>query len=226
MSANQQFTSISMGSSSSAVFRSSVNQTFSSIIAGAGTGVNTLGASGTVLTRLTASSTTNQYASLTRSILVFDTSALSTNDIVTNASIVIAATTGSTGLGDNTVQVVSASPANPASIVAADYSNIGSTSFGSVSTLAISTSAVSLVLNASGIAALNLGGTSSLGLKLGWDQAASFTGTWSSGANSSYSLTVTSTTVKLNLWYFDYTAGSGYSTGLSSTTGMSTLQFS
>ena len=89
-------------------------------------------------------------------------------------------------LGDTAVHIVSATPAGTANVVVGDYNKLGTTSFGNASSIsALSTAAYTVItLNASGIAAINKTGVTSLGLKLGWEMAGSFTGTWSSSQST------------------------------------------
>jgi len=169
-------------SSYASVSRQSVNESFSTIRAGAGTNV----LSPIAVTYLSASSTTNQFANLYRSIIVFDTSAIPSNATITSATLSGNANSGflkTNNLGSTSIELVSSNPSNPASIAAADYSTLGSTSYGSIDYASFTDNAVNTIsLNASGILNITKTGTSKFGLRLGWDQSGTFGGSWSSTA--------------------------------------------
>jgi hypothetical protein len=156
--------------------RSGVNESFATIRGGAGTSVSV---DGLIYGRLTATSTTNQYSELKRTIMVFDTTSIPAGATVTSATLTLRGYFKSSGLGTDTLELVSANPASTSSIVAADYSTLGSTSFGSVSYASWTVGADNVIsLNASGLSNITVNGISKFGLRLGWDLNNSFTGAW------------------------------------------------
>lgn len=159
------------------VYRSGVNESFSTIRSGAGTDVDTT--EGEVA--LASNSTTNQYGLLVRTIILFDTSVLPANASITSANIGVQANTVATNLGTTTMELVSSNPASTSVLATSDYSTLGSTSFSSVALGSISTSSsTTFTLNASGISNISIGSISKFGFILGWDLNNNFTGTWAS----------------------------------------------
>src|SRR5690554_3011578 len=112
------------------VGRAGFNQTFSNIRSGAG---NSSGVSlGVDAIVLTASTTTNQFQSLWRVIICFDTSSLPEDAIITSATLRLYGATKEGELGTTSLDVVSASPSSTSNLVDSDYSTLGTTLFGSI----------------------------------------------------------------------------------------------
>jgi len=164
--------------------RHNVNQTFTDIIAGAGTVVNITGTTVNTL-NIIGSTTTNQFARLDRGILNFDTSSLA-GSVIDTAVYSGAHYEKTSGLGEIGYNLVSVTPASTANIVLADYtkSNYGSTSYGNVPYSVTTTGYYNLTLNASGKNYINKTGVTSFGTVNEWDFGSSFTGTWASGGNT------------------------------------------
>lgn len=182
------------------VERSGVNQTLSAIRSGAGTNVFTTGNIGVILA---SSSTTNQFASLDRVIVTFDTSSIPANATLTGGEVVIdRASSKENGLGSPSIHLVSSNPANPASIVAADYSTLGSSAF---STLSYSNFTLlannTFNLAAGGLANVTKNGTSKFGFRTDWDLNNNFTGSWSSTMISWLLWDISRNTVTLTVNY-------------------------
>lgn len=156
---------------------SPINESFSTIRAGAGTEVDL----GTVF--LNAASTTNQFNELTRGAYLFATNVHGSLQSITSASFTFYnGFDNITDFGNATVDIVSSFPAAIDNITTSDYQNFGSTSFGSASLQGVLQGSFTTInLNASGLANLNMSGTSKFGARLGWDTSGSFTGTWVSG---------------------------------------------
>lgn len=160
--------------------RDSVDETFATIKAGAGT--STYGAGTTTFIRLYASGTTNQFAGLYRQFITFDTSAIGAGSTVTAASLTYYYINGLTQLGSPGWYIFGATPASNTDIVAADYSQYQNTLFAS---LAFPTSVgyYTLTFNASGIAAVSKSGYSKFCSRLSWD----YNGTGWTWASYNYS---------------------------------------
>jgi hypothetical protein len=193
-------------------------ESFSTIRAGAGTDSGyTSGNNGVEIAGLFATNTTNSYLALERVILLFDTSALPSNSTVTSASLNLYFTEEETSLGTTSLVVVASTPASNSSLIASDYANLGSVSFGSIAQTSITFNSLNVIsLNSSGIAAVTPGGMTKLGCVLGWDFNNSFTGTWASTSNtyiewSSAALSLTYTNPALSI------------TGISSLSNVSTI---
>ena len=174
------------------VYRTAVNETFATIIAGAGSGAGDAAADN-IVCNLAASTTSNQFAQLIRGIFLFDTSALGLSEI---SAAVLSLNGGATelggvktnGLGEPALHIAASTPASNTALAAADYGNVGGTSFGSVSyaNIQASGSYTNWTLNATGIAAISKTGISKFSLRHSWDITGSFTGTWASGAASHF----------------------------------------
>lgn len=167
------------------VHRNAVDETFATIRAGAGTLANDTDASQEA-PNLTGSTTTNQFQTLTRVILLFDTSAL-TSSATISAAVFSATYTGkASAIGETPVDIVSSNPASNTGLVAADYGTLGTTKYASKAYADITTAGAynDYTLDANGIANVSKTGISKFGERLGWDTDNSFTGTWASAANT------------------------------------------
>ena len=166
--------------------RTNVNETFSVIRGGAvNTVSDTVGSS--YLGRLKASTTDPQYTILLRSIFVFDTSAIPDTDNVSSATISLYGSSKESGLGTPNIIVVSATTASNTALATGDFAiaGFGVTSYASITYAAFSATAYNdLGLNAAGLANVSKTSVSKFGTMLSWDFDNSFTGVWSSAAES------------------------------------------
>ncbi len=175
------------------VERNGVNELFNIISAGAGNYASTNNTSR--LVGVIASSTANQFETLSRALMTFDTTTIDSSSTVTSASLSLYGQFRSSDLGATDLTVVSSTPASNNSLASSDYSNLGSTSFGSVSYSAYSTSSYNdITLNASGLSNVTKAGISKFGLRIEWDRAGTFSGVWANRAASGY-----------DFWLADYT---------------------
>lgn len=205
----------------STVARKVTSETFATIIAGAGNQVTGSSLNATIMgVELDASTTTNQFGFNGRVIMLFDTSSLPANATVTSAYITIPPVSVLSNLGGPTLKLVSASPASTSSIVAADYSTLGSTAF--YSGVPSGSANTDLTLNSSGLANINIGGISKFGGMSAWDLAGSFTGAWNSGTTSNiiWAAFSSGTFAKLTV---TYTQPDLTLTGVGSLTGVSSI---
>lgn len=164
--------------------RGDVNETFAALRAGAGTLAVSDGAT-EYIARLFASTTTDQFKRLTRGVFLFDTSALTADATVSAETLSIYLFALTTGLGTTSLQVVASTPASDTDLVAADYAELGTTSFASLAFGSVADAAYNdLTLNASGLAAISKTGITKYGTRTEWDRAGSFDGSWSSDANT------------------------------------------
>lgn len=172
--------------------RDSVDESLATIRAGAGVayGYSNFGFSrdgGNAAVAINSSATTNQFATLGRFIATFDTSALGSGATITGAVISLYGFSKRSNLGSPDLHSCGATPSNVANIAIADFSNLGTVSFGSLANASWSNAGYNgITLNASGIANINKTGISSFGWKLDWDINNSFTGSWTSGDASSF----------------------------------------
>lgn len=162
------------------VTRTGVDEAFATIIAGAGTSVDATSAT-LQSPRILASSTSNQFTLVSRSIWTFDTSSIPTAAVLKKATLSLRGTNKSNGFTQEPdVDIVTATPAANNALANSDYGQLGSSVLGSISYANWSTSArnaIDLLLSA-----ITKAGVTGLGGKISWDTDGSFGGTWASGA--------------------------------------------
>ena len=154
------------------------NVSFSTLVSNAGTtsypGVATLDV------WLACGSTTNNFIRLDRAFASFDTSSLGSTAIISDGTVSLySANAATVNLGAMSLTAVGSTQANANTCVAADHSQVGSTSFGSISSgLWGSSGYQSIAFNAQGIAAISKTGLTKLAFRIEWDRSGSFGGTW------------------------------------------------
>jgi len=164
------------------MYRGPVNQTLSAIRAGAGSA----GENNTVndnLAFLYASSTSNQFQFLCRAGYQYDATSLGGDFELTDITHAIYGSAKLNQLGSPDLDIVSFNAANPNDIVAGDYSNFGTTPFGSITYTGFNGADYNPVaLNSSGKAHFTTASVIGYGATLSWDTDNSSTGlTWGSG---------------------------------------------
>lgn len=171
------------------VQRSGSGESWSSIRNGSGTSADDSStALGVYL--LASSNPLYPWYLLRRSVLLFDTSPLGAGATVQSADLYLWCTLSATGLGDTTVDVVSAVTQYNTQLVTADYyyTNFGTTPFSQVLVSNLSTGQYNAFsFNSSGKSYINVTGITRIGLRLGWDTVDYFGGTWSAGAGTAAS---------------------------------------
>lgn len=166
--------------------RNTVDESFATIRSAAGTEV---GNDTSLYIWLQASATTNQFVRQIRSILTFDTSSLGARATISGATLSVwGINAGPQSLGTTSLVVCKATPASVSTVVAADYSQVlTSTTYSTVSSVNTSNTVYTdCTLSSAGFANVAITGVSGFGLTSGWDAAGSFTGTWVSGGQTSY----------------------------------------
>lgn len=155
--------------------RSGVDETFATIIAGAGNATfNT-----DILVRLFANAVSNHYQNVTRSIFCFDTSALTSAATISAAVASLYGNTKVSGLGSPTVDIVASTPASTTALASTDYSQVASVSFANIAWASLSTVGYNdWTLDANGRANISKTGVSKFGLKTSWDIAGVMGGSW------------------------------------------------
>lgn len=150
------------------VSRGGQNQTLAAIIAGAGTEHFELSTSQGPT--LISTSTTNQYAQLTRVIFTFDTSSIGSDDI-SDSTISFFGQSKQNAFGGMAMTLVSANPASDNILVNSDYGTLGSTELATrIAFASYSVSAYNdFSLNASGISNINKTGISGFGQRSSFD---------------------------------------------------------
>lgn len=147
--------------------------------------------------KLIASSTNNQFSSCHRAIYLFNTSD-GAGTTPTGATLSLWGRGKGNGLGSPDLDICASSPTATNNVATGDYQTMGTTSFGSMAYADfITTGYNDIVLNASGIAAINKTGITNLGAKINWDIDNSFGGSWGSGL-----------TAYFNIYFADYNSGS------------------
>lgn len=168
--------------------RNGVDQTLTNIRAGAGNASDDLSTQNQVL-HLQASTTNNQFSQLGRGIFLFDTSAIGSTNNVDSSTISFWGYSKSNGLGSPAFVIGSSSPASNTAVVNADYSQVQTTSFGSISYAsydATDTVYSDITLNASGLANISKTGVSKFSAQTDWDINNSFTGVWANSFDSAF----------------------------------------
>ena len=162
------------------VRRESVDQTYTAIRDGVGTlSVDT--DTGEVQVGVLSSATTDQFKDFRRSIYLFDTSSIPDANNIDSAILSIFGTGKNSGLGQTPFHIVSSTPASNTALVAGDYTQTGTTTFGNITHANFSTTAYNdITLNADGLSNISKTGVSKFGARHGWDIDNSFGGTWAS----------------------------------------------
>jgi hypothetical protein len=164
------------------VGREAVNETFSTIRAGAGNA----NATSSIQVRLSASATNNQYQMLRRALTCFDTSALPDTANISEAVLSLYGTAKGNTLGETPLHVCAVAPAATNAIANADYGNFSTTSFGSISYTNFDggNKYNGITLNSDGKSAISLTGITKYGQRLGWDILNDTTGlSWNASTN-------------------------------------------
>lgn len=177
--------------------RGGVDQTFTNIRAGAGTSASDTGTNSDDLF-LVGSTTSNQYQTLVRAFYLFDTSSLTSPAEISSAvfsTYGTATNTKANVIGSPSFHLTSSTPASNTAIVAADYAQVGSTSFGSVAYASFGASQYNdITLNASGITNISKTGVSKFAGRLSWDMLNDTTGlSWVSASSSGFRMTMVDT---------------------------------
>lgn len=169
------------------VRRSGVDQTFSAIRTGTGSS-HSDGVANENAAQLTASTTSEQYSAMRRSIITASTSGVPATDTVSSFTLSLYGSSKSNGLGSPALDVVTANPASYNDLVNGDYAYtlFGETALGSVAYADFSTSGYNDIACAPSVIAKE--GVTKLGLRLSWDTQNSFGGSWVSEAASSFQI--------------------------------------
>jgi len=116
--------------------------------------------------------TATQWSTFRREILLFDTSAIPVDSTINSASLKAFADSKQDSFSDS-LTVVASAPASNVSLAASDYQTVGSTAFSSAKTIAsVTTSAYNtFALNATGVAAIAMGGITKLALRMESDRS-------------------------------------------------------
>ena len=178
------------------VYRYNVDETFTAINTGSGHNADNTGTE--LWAHLASSGTTNQFTSNYKAIATFDTSSIGANSTLQSATMSLYGSLKNASLGPPDLHIAGATPASNNALVAADYGQVQTTSFGSITYANFSTSGYNdIALNSSGLSNINKTGISKFSFQLNWQINNSFTGTWDSWALSymhSYSADQTGTT--------------------------------
>lgn len=161
---------------------------FANIIAGATASSVDKTSSDTTVASLQCGDTDGTFIGLDRGGFTFDTHELTTGATISSAIFSIYG--GSykyANAGKTSLELCSFSPANNNDIVVGDFDSLGSTSFANVAYDDYSLIGYNdFTCNSSGISNISKDGISRFGLKLGWDLAGSFTGTYSKYAETKF----------------------------------------
>lgn len=172
------------------VERSSVDESFATIRAGAGTAASDTGDDSGDYPALVSSTTSNQFQSMRRGIYLFDTSTLTSLAEISNATISVygnASNTKNNQMGSEDWHWCASTPAANNTLATSDYGNLGTTSFGSITYASFTGGQYNdTTLNASGLAAISKTSISKFGSRLSNDINGSFTGIWGSSLTDAF----------------------------------------
>lgn len=163
-------------------------ENWATIRAGAGTGRSDSGSSGAFF-QVQASSTTDNWWTLGRSIFLFDTSGIGalSNVISATMSLYVTSVSNSFAVAQWDLNIFSSSPASNTALANADFSTLGTTQF-STSQSGFSTPAYNdFIFNSSGLAAIAKAGISKFGARNATYDAAGATAIWESTKQASIS---------------------------------------
>src|SRR5690606_32562675 len=157
--------------------RTGVNENIATIRGGAGTFNSNASVSEV---RLKAhSGTNNQYSENYRFLMGFDTSSIGATSTITSATLSFRAFDKTNALGEPTTYVVSATPASNTALANSDYSQVGSTSFGTLTYASASTAGYNdITLDSNGIANISKTGVSKFALRNQYDFLNSTAPSW------------------------------------------------
>ena len=171
------------------IARDGVDELYATIRAGAGVTV-TSGTNAFLGALLTTSATTNFFALLSRSWMLFDTSALTASATISAAVLSIWGNLKSNVLGSPDLHIAGGTTVSNTTLGTADFANRGTTSFGSVTYADFDetgTIYTDITLNASGISNVSLTDVSKFTGQQSWDILNDTTGlTWVSGNSSNF----------------------------------------
>lgn len=141
------------------VIRSGVDETFSTILAGAGTASNDSDADAVM--RIEATATTDQYSNMRHMIIMFDTSSIPSGNTITSATVELYVNANTDGGLDPNLYITSSDPASDNALVNSDYDTVGTTEYSDlIASPDISATATETwTLNSTGIAAISKTGT-------------------------------------------------------------------
>ena len=193
--------------------RSGVDEALGTIRGGAGVAANDTNVTDAI-TRLVCSGTVNQYARLLRSIFLFNTVNLGDGSTIDSATFSLFGDSKSNAQSgessaNSTQELVASTPASNTALVAADFAQLGSTSFGSSVTQANWSNVAynDITINATGLSNISKTGVTKFGIRSKWDLDNTVTGlTWGIDAAQGISgifadTTGTSTDPKLAVVY-------------------------
>lgn len=150
------------------VYRYGSNETWSSIRDGGGTGASD--SINTFYSLLQTGTTTSRYASISRGILLFDTSALTSEANISQNVVSIYATAIDVEISGWYSHIAGSNPQSNTALAPSDYSNIYRTSFSSIIHSSISSVAyTNFTENGSGISAVSKTSVSKRSVQISWD---------------------------------------------------------
>lgn len=130
-----------------------------------------------------AGTTANKWAGITRSIMLFDTSPIADNDVVSSATLSAKEVTKNNQSWSTTFNIYSSTPASNTDLVTGDYSQVGTTAFSTAIPFASFSDNVfaDWALNASGVAAVSTTGDSKFSFREATYEVANSAPSWVSG---------------------------------------------
>lgn len=186
------------------------DETFATIISSAGNqgGLESTGTDNFVAIK--ASTTTNQFAECRRGFFSFDTSSIGSTSTITAAVFSVVCNFKTNGLGNDSYDLVTASPAATNALPASTFALCGSTSLANVTYASINSGGSTYTdWTISDYTVINKTGVTSLCLRSAWDRSGTFGGTWASGAETRFQGTYADAGSNKPKLVVTYTTGGG-----------------
>ncbi len=163
------------------VARGSVDETFSTLRSGAGTGFQD--SNTPIWVQIQSSVTTNQWAAVNRMIILFDTATLSDTDTIDSATFSLYVVSQENAFGGSpALDLVDSNPASNTGLANADYGNVGTVLLASAKLFSNITSSQynDWTLNSTGLSNISKTSVSKFGMRIDGDVTNTAPTTWAS----------------------------------------------
>ena len=163
------------------VSRGSVDETFSTLRSGVGTGFQD--SNTPIWVQIQSSATTNQWAAINRMIILFDTAALSDTDSINSATFSLYVVSQENAFGGSpALDLVDSNPASNTGLANADYGNVGTVLQADAKLFSDITSSQynDWTLNSTGLSNISITSVSKFGMRIDGDVTNTAPMTWTS----------------------------------------------
>ncbi len=134
-----------------------------------GSGSTAIDNSGALLASIESATSSGQWATITRSALLFDTSSIGSGSTILSATLNLYVDAKYDDFSQN-IDIVASTPATNVALLASDYGNFGTTVLGTIAISSLTTGAYNAIaLNPTGLAAISKTGITKLGMRVSGD---------------------------------------------------------